>query len=314
MIHHVFANKSNIGDWLSALGIQRLLAPLPIVEHFCDANFVDETRSALARLGPDDLVIIGGGGLFMDYFSPFWSGLHVLRKRVRYCIWGVGYCDLKVEHSHPPLEMIRELVDASVLCVVRDDLTRSHLGNTRLAEPVLCPSIVEIDAAPPGTGILHVDNYTTVGAAAFEVMDYVCREYARAGALPYRRTNNRIEPGSARELERTLSLYRQSGVVVSSALHGCIIAAAMGKPVVAVSGDWKIDAFMNAVGLGDWVLDAADAAQLPRLLARLPGQTPVVDALHRAGADNRAVAASVRATADAENDRAITALTASGAS
>ena len=40
MIHHVFANKSNIGDWLSAQGIQTLLHKYcgreKVLEHFCD--------------------------------------------------------------------------------------------------------------------------------------------------------------------------------------------------------------------------------------------------------------------------------------
>ena len=49
MIHHVYANRSNAGDWLSALGIQRLLAPLPVTEHLCDEPFVEETLQEPAR-------------------------------------------------------------------------------------------------------------------------------------------------------------------------------------------------------------------------------------------------------------------------
>ena len=30
MIYHVFANRMNIGDWMSARGIQQQLAPRPI--------------------------------------------------------------------------------------------------------------------------------------------------------------------------------------------------------------------------------------------------------------------------------------------
>ena len=40
MIHHVFANRSNIGDWLSARGIQALLGPQRVMEHLCDEPFV----------------------------------------------------------------------------------------------------------------------------------------------------------------------------------------------------------------------------------------------------------------------------------
>ena len=75
MIHHVFANRSNIGDWLSAKGIQVLLNIPDITEYECDEASVDQTLLRLSAASPDDLIIVGGGGLFMDYFEPFWQGL-----------------------------------------------------------------------------------------------------------------------------------------------------------------------------------------------------------------------------------------------
>ena len=44
MIHHVFANRSNIGDWLAARRIQHLLRPLTVKEHLCDEPFVEFVR------------------------------------------------------------------------------------------------------------------------------------------------------------------------------------------------------------------------------------------------------------------------------
>ena len=49
MIHHVFANRSNIGDWLSAIGIQSLLGDIPVCEHLADAPCVPETLAAPMR-------------------------------------------------------------------------------------------------------------------------------------------------------------------------------------------------------------------------------------------------------------------------
>src|ERR1043165_8456109 len=105
MIHHVFANKSNIGDWLSAQGIQRLLG-VPVIEHLCDEPFVPETLEALRELKANDLIVIGGGGLFMDYFVPFWEGFREIASRVPFCIWGVGYCHIKREDSRPPPSLL----------------------------------------------------------------------------------------------------------------------------------------------------------------------------------------------------------------
>ena len=80
-LHHIFANKSNIGDWLSAKGIQSLLSR-KVTEHFCDRPFVKKTLSELARASAKDFIIIGGGGLLMDYFTPFWQGFRKVAARV----------------------------------------------------------------------------------------------------------------------------------------------------------------------------------------------------------------------------------------
>ena len=63
MIYHVFAIRSNIGDWLSAKGIQKLLATGKITECLCDEPFVKEPLNILSGATEEDLIIIGGGGL-----------------------------------------------------------------------------------------------------------------------------------------------------------------------------------------------------------------------------------------------------------
>src|SRR5205823_8029379 len=73
-LYHVFANRSNAGDWLSARGIRSLLDAPAVTELLCDEPFVPETLERLSSAGPGDLIVIGGGGLFMDYFEPFWRG------------------------------------------------------------------------------------------------------------------------------------------------------------------------------------------------------------------------------------------------
>ena len=294
MIHHVFANRSNIGDWLSARGIQALLSGVPIVEHLCDEPFVPDTLAALAEARPGDLIVIGGGGLFMDYFTPFWEGFRAIAERVPFCVWGVGYCDLKREPSRAPRELLQEIVGKSRLCVVRDELTRRHLPACDLPPPVPCPSINAVKTpVTPGFGLLHVDNYTTAGAEVYEAMDAAGREFACQTGRPYHQTNNRIEAGSEAALASTLRLYAQADVVLSSALHGCILAVAMGRQVLAVSGDYKIEAFMQAAGLGEWVCDIDDVGRLPVTLAELTGQPRRDEFVRCARAANQQVVRAV---------------------
>ena len=84
MIYHVYANQSNAGDWLSARGIQALLAPREVREHLCDEPFVPQTIAALERATEEDFIVIGGGGLFMDYFEPFWKSFQkTIWKRLK---------------------------------------------------------------------------------------------------------------------------------------------------------------------------------------------------------------------------------------
>jgi polysaccharide pyruvyl transferase WcaK-like protein len=294
MIYHVYANRSNIGDWLSARGIQAFLGRTQVSEHLCDEPFVEETLAALAGASPNDLIVIGGGGLFMDYFTPFWEGFREIGAHVPFCIWGVGYCDLKREPSRAPRRLLEEIVGKSRLCVVRDELSRKYLCSCQLPPPVPCPSInVVPPPGEPGFGLLHVDNYTTAGEDVYAAMDAYGREFARRTDRPYRATNNRITDASEAALAKTLNLYVRSDLVLSSALHGCIIAVAMGRRVLAVSGDYKMEAFMEMAGLSDWVFDIERVSEIPSALASLTRQAWPGEFVHQARAANQSVANSV---------------------
>jgi len=294
MIHHVFANRSNIGDWLSARAVQRLLRCDSIVEDLCDEPFVPATLERLRAAGPDDFVLIGGGGLFMNYFEPFWEGFEPIAPRVRFAIWGVGCCDYTWKDSQPSWRRISSIVRASQLTAVRDDLTRTYLAPCAIPPAVGCPSLTVVRRRPRGRGILHVDSYDVVGADIFHYTENVARRAARQSGRPFRRTNNLIDPGSEQALAATLCHYADSDVVVSSRLHGCVIGLAMGRAVVAVAGDRKVDAFMREAGLADWVLDVSQVDQLRERVLAACAQPVPRRFLARARQRNRDVAARIR--------------------
>ena len=296
MIHHVFANRSNAGDWLSARGIQSLLAPWPVVEHWCDAPFVSETLATLARATERDFIIIGGGGLFMDYFVPFWEGFLSITERVPFVIWGVGYCDMKRERTIPPPKLIEEIVSRARLCVVRDDLTHRHLARCQLPPPVPCPAMVAVPtaAAVPEPRLLHVDHFDNVGKVIHEFMVKTGEMFAEKTGRSYRQTNNLLPGGHFKALGRIVELYTSADLVLTSRLHGCIMALATGRRVLAVSADHKVESFMAAAGLSEWVMDLDSSGSLMERLHRLPEQKPPCSFVERARAQNRSVAARVR--------------------
>jgi polysaccharide pyruvyl transferase WcaK-like protein len=295
MIHHVYANQSNVGDWLSARGIQSLLTPLAVTAHFCDEPFMAKTLAELGITGPEDFIIIGGGGLFMDYFVPFWDGFRAVAARTPFVIWGAGCCDRKREQSRPPLNLLSEIVTRARLCVVRDELTRSFFDGLNLPPPVACPSI----NAVPTTGgeqkrLLHVDHYDNVGAEIYERMVAVAEDFADRTGRSYRQTNNLIPAGQNGALQRTLDLYASADLVLTSRLHGCIIALAMGRRVLVVSGDHKVESFMGAAGLGEWVCDLNDYESVPARLDRLHEQRLPEEFIEAQRCQNRAMAERVR--------------------
>ncbi len=295
MIYHVFANRSNIGDWLSAKGIQKLLAPADITECLCDVPYIEETMEILSKATAQDLIVIGGGGLLMDYFVPFWKAFQPIAQRVPFCIWGVGYCDLKLEPSLPTGRLIEAIVNQSKLCYVRDELSRSHLPHCQLPEPVPCPSINVIQPAPtPGKDLLHVVNYSTAGAGTYDQMCLAAQQFVADKGIAYRETNNRVKKDNVDEMSRVLAHYANSDIVLSSALHGCIIAVAMGKKVLAVSGDRKIEAFMEAVGLGNWVLDITQVSSVRSRLDEIVSQPDPRMMLEGVRQKNEGIASRVR--------------------
>ncbi len=225
----------------------------------------------------------------MDYFVPFWEAFRSVAERVPFCIWGIGCCDLKNESSLPPRSLIEDIVNKSKLCVVRDNLTRSFLENCEIPPPVSCPSINAVDSfLEKGNDLLHVVNYTTAGAETYEVMRATAKTFTENIGGVYRETNNLISKGNEKELAEVLLRYKKSDIVISSALHGCIIGVAMGLKVLAVSGDRKIDAFMEDVGLKDWVLDVGEVDSVPERLQELQSQprpTSLLNAIRRKNHD-----------------------------
>jgi Polysaccharide pyruvyl transferase len=294
VIHHIFANRSNIGDWLSARAIQRLLGHVPVSEHLCDEPFVIETLSHLRLAGPDDFIIIGGGGLFMDYFADFWEGFRVAAKRVPFAIWGVGCCDRKRKNSRLPESLIGEIACLSRLCVVRDELTRAVLSGCVLPPPAACPTMSLVELSPPGWGVLHVDALDNVGETNYEAMEAFGKEFAAETGRSFHSINNLIPAGSEKSLAAVLARYESADLILTGRLHACIIGLAMGRKVLAVSGDHKVESFMQAAGLGEWVLDLCDAGSVPRKLRDLAGQSIPAEFIARTRTQHQQISAQLR--------------------
>jgi polysaccharide pyruvyl transferase WcaK-like protein len=293
MIYHVFANRSNVGDWLAARAIQSQLAPRPAREVLCDEPFLAQSFPTLLTATERDMIVIGAGGLLMDYFQPFWTRFLPLatRGRVPFCIWGVGFCDLKDRPSRASIALLEPILQRARVCVVRDQLTYRALAGCHLPPPVLCPSTLLLNAASHASrrAVLHVVHLESMGADQYDPLCDVLRQFARSENREYLETNNEIEAGSFHSLNAELELYDNAAVTVSSRLHGCIIALASGCPTIAITGDRKLESFMESLGLNEWTCNPRDHASLRRLLGRYTEQRIPQELFDRARQANRMI-------------------------
>lgn len=296
MIFHVSANESNVGDWLSAVGIRRLMDNLPAERLYCDAYFLADTLERLGRAEAGDVLIIGGGGLFQDYFMPFWRGVAPLLDRgVRFCLWGIGIAGGGLKGDSAGL--VRRMAGRSAVCAVRDELTRDSLELPSNTTVTPCPAIMGarllLTPRARQKRIVHAVHPDIVSDADSEKARQCAKAHAASTAREYRETDNRVSQGNGDELRSCVALYAGADQVISSRLHGCIIGLALGCHVLALSSDMKVRAFMESAGLGDWICPTDDAEAIGRKLATLDSQAATTALLERAESGNRRIAQAV---------------------
>ena len=152
-----------------------------------------------------------------------------------------------------------------------------------------------VDVRPAGFGLLHVDALDNVGQGVYDRMNVAGEEFSRETGRPFRTRNNLIPAGKDSALQSVLDSYALSDFVLSGRLHGCIIGLAMGRKVLAVSGDHKVESFMEAAGLEEWVLGLDRVGEVGERLRALSAQPAPLEFLAAARRGNETVAARVLA-------------------
>jgi polysaccharide pyruvyl transferase WcaK-like protein len=114
---------------------------------------------------------------------------------------------------------------------------------------------------------------------------------------------SRVEyhPGYA-DVNATLELIARSSVVIGERLHACVLAAAAGRPFVAIEYRPKVRDFSESVAMDDYVVrsDEVKAGRIVELVADLGGDAPeemtaaVATYRRRLTAASRAIEAAVK--------------------
>ncbi len=273
-----YSSVNNIGNYLPVMGIRKMLRHDP--DTWCagdpeiDFDFINDHYGC---------AIIGGAGLLHSCFESFWRQLRD-HCRIPTIIWGIGVCFPDDSRSAQGVsrDVVAAVADNCELINVRDDITADHYGMER-ADISPCPTIAYLDDFVPS------DRRTTGSFLVSEHQHLVssdeCRQIRRelsANGVSHRVTHN----------AQTLTLnidaiikqyYCPSPGVISTRLHGAIIAYGLGIPYLAVTRDDKLRAFHRLFGNGLATEEIGDVARLTHQLPEMNLQPRQLPSVHRFG-------------------------------
>jgi hypothetical protein len=303
MIYFISANDVNIGDVLSSLGIRKLLGAQG-VNLYCDRPYVECTKKAIRSAQSDDIFVIGGGGLFMDYFMPFWNEIYRNRKQLRYVLWGIGFCD----HKRPGLKRFlrrklmakpvffkrwKGIVENSMASSFRDENTYQYFRGASNSFKIGCPSInfiLDHKKELPRNLLIHSCHQNLLNPEEVTSIEKTAATLAHKLGLEEVTTDRTVR--GMPELYGWLDRYSCARLTVSSSLHGCILALALGSKLIAVSKDWKIEGFLRLVDLEEAV---CDIDEIEEKAERIALQKNVSDGIEKIKKENESFAKDVKA-------------------
>ena len=232
-----YSSANNIGNYLPVLGIQGMLDETP--DTWCahdeniDFDFINAHYEG---------VIIGGAGLLHKSFEPFWRQV-ASECNLPMVIWGVGIC-VPDDEENPgvPGSIVADVVKRCDLVNVRDELTANWYEMDR-AQISPCPTIAYLD---DGFSKSHAGDKKVLFSMHRPLISSRDAEHIErvAGTLSVKAafTNNR--QSIHRSVDDVIEeKYVGSRAVVTTRLHGAIIAYGMRIPYVAIPRDEKIRSF-----------------------------------------------------------------------
>jgi len=249
-----YSSVDNIGNYLPVMAIHEMLGQRP--DTWCahatiDWDFVNKNY----KCG-----IIGGAGLFHGSFEPFWKRLNLCK--IPLIIWGVGICLPSKDPHAVDKEIIKKYRNKFDLIDIRDEATAEYYDFTDVSITA-CPCIVYLQKyRKPEREIKfvlysHHEHELSNNDECKRIIDVL-----KDSPYDYRVINNFQRPDYGIE-QYIQNYYLKSKVVVTTRLHGAIIAYALGIPYIIIPHDIKLVEFHRKFGNG-WI--AKNTKELKELL------------------------------------------------
>ena len=276
------STNPNIGNYLPVLAIQRMLhenTDVFNIHREIDYDFINANYES---------AVIGGAGLLHKVFEPFWKEFGE-KCTLPTVIWGVGLCSLDSadEPTFVAPEAARAVLERALAVNVRDDLTaKTYASGIRDAISVTeCPTVFYlkdfhvVPAKDAVTLVIHP------GLISDEMHEAVEHALTLRGLRVKKTLNVQTEAEGIDDI--IYDYYCESSLIVTSRLHGAIIAYGLGLPYIAIAGDEKLREFHLIFG-GGWlandvagvnaVLDSADFSfAMPGIEPPKPDLTEVMN-------------------------------------
>ena len=244
-----YSANRNIGNYLPVLAIHQMLDQeldtWNIHKSPVDWDFVHKNY---------DQVIVGGAGLLHSVFEKFWVDLDKNCK-LPIIIWGIGVC-LPDNDSVKGVakDVVKSVFNRAKFANVRDELTREFYQLDNDISITACPTLAYIDnnfkveeKKQAGNKVLHSSH---VDLEPISSTPEIQRSIKELG-FTYNFTEN-IE-SKKNSLKSILNMYQDCDYVVTTRLHGAIIAYAFKRAYIAISFDPKVSAF-NKLMVVEFVL------------------------------------------------------------
>lgn len=241
-----YSANRNIGNYLPVLAIHQMLGEELDVWNIhktpIDWDFVHKNYSQ---------VIIGGAGLLHSVFEKFWIDIEKNCK-LPIIIWGIGVC-LPDNDSVKgvPKEVVKSVFAKAKFANVRDELTRDFYELDPNISITACPTLIyiantfKVEAKAKGANqVLHSSHVDLEPISSTPQIKKIIED----AGFSYKFTAN-IETEKL-PLSKLLKMYQNCDYVVTTRLHGAIIAYAFKRPYIAISFDPKIAAFNQLYGGG----------------------------------------------------------------
>lgn len=240
-----YSAVNNIGNYTPVLGISKMIQTCPDTWNIHDPNInFDFINSSYTH------AIIGGGGLLHPVFASFWQRC-LSQCRLPTVAWGIGVClpDRQGGWSQEHKAAVKQVLSRCHMVNVRDELTAEYfeLKNVDIGP---CPTVVYLED--------FSRNRDAAGQVAFSVHSELSsrQEISRLIKKIKRSTSHKVATTNNKQyrfcgLERIIrQKYCKSRLVVTTRLHGAIIAYGLGIPYLAVPLDAKIREFHRMYGNG----------------------------------------------------------------